>query len=145
MQPDGSTSIVIDAPAEVVWEAVTDVTRHPEWSAECERAEWTGGSSAPEVGATFTGYNRVGDYTWEAPCTVVEAERARVFAYRVGEEPDGTVWTWALEPTGSVTKVTHSFHAPDLAKPDYPIPGRDEMLRDGVEKTVAALKSVLEG
>lgn len=144
MSPDGSATVEIGVAPEAVWAAVADVTRHGDWSVECERAEWTGEVADPVEGATFTGYNAVGEMRWEAPCTVVDARPGAVFAYRVGEPPDGTVWRWELESTGGGTRVTHSFHAPDLLKDDYPYPGRDQMLQAGVEETVQRLKATLE-
>lgn len=145
MQPEGSARLEVAVPPDAVWAAVADVTRHPEWSAECVGAEWTGGADGPAVGATFIGHNRVGDYAWDAPCRVTEVEPGRRFAYQVGEDPPAAVWSWELEPTADGhTSVTHSFNAPDLLRPDYPFPGRDQMLRDGIETTLVRLREVLE-
>lgn len=146
MNPDGMAEIDVAAPLSTVWAAIGEVTRHPEWSSECIAAEWTGGHSGPTVGATFIGHNAVGDFTWDAPCTVTEAKRASVFAYLVGDPAEpAAIWRWELEAIDrQTTRVRHSFHAPDLLKPDYPFPGRDKMLLDGITSTLARIKQVLE-
>lgn len=146
MNPDGSVTIEVSADPQAVWAAVSDVTRHPEWSAECVAAEWADGTTAPAVGARFTGHNAVGDFTWDAPGLVTELEPGRSFAYQIGaDEAPSAIWRWDIEVTEGGTRVTHSFHAPDLLKPDYAFPGRDEMLRAGIETTLERLKTVVEG
>ena len=147
MNPDGSAEIEIAVPLATVWAAISDIERHPEWSSECVAAEWTGGHSRPEVGATFVGHNAVGDFTWDAPCTVTDATKGSVFSYLVGDPAvPSAMWRWELEAIDhQTTRVRHSFHAPDLLKPDYPYPGRDEMLLDGIVATLGRVKQVLEG
>ena len=48
----------IDAPAERVWDLVSDVTRMGEWSPETRSCRWLGEPAAPEVGARFAGRNQ---------------------------------------------------------------------------------------
>ena len=53
-------SRAIAAPPEVVYAALSDVTRMGEWSEECHSCEWHEGYDGPVVGATFDGHNRNG-------------------------------------------------------------------------------------
>ena len=57
-----SQQIVINADPERIYGLISDLPRMGEWSPECERVEWTGGSSTAAVGARFTGYNRGGPF-----------------------------------------------------------------------------------
>ena len=45
----------IDAPPEVVYDLVADVTRTPEFSPEVRRCTWLDGATGPAVGARFRG------------------------------------------------------------------------------------------
>jgi hypothetical protein len=73
LKPLGSeVSLHIAAPVEEVWDLVSDVTRIGEFSPETFEAEWTRGSTGPEVGASFKGHvrrNGVGPTYW-SPCQV---------------------------------------------------------------------------
>ena len=51
-------SVHIDAPAERVWELVSDVTRIGEFSPETFEAEWLDGADRPRAGARFRGHVR---------------------------------------------------------------------------------------
>ena len=103
----------VAAPAERVWDLVSDVTRMGEWSPENTGAEWVSGTPA-QVGARFKGRNKRGKATWSTTCEVTEAERGRVFAFAVGKKPD-SVWRYDLTalPDGR-TRIVESY---ELAKP----------------------------
>ena len=64
MEPQLVVSRDIAAAPNVVFTALTDMTRMGEWSPECYEAEWKDGATGPAVGATFTGHNRNGDKEW---------------------------------------------------------------------------------
>ena len=53
-------TIHIDAPAPLVYDLVSDLTRMGEWSPECERVSWRGGATEAVKGAQVIGYNRRG-------------------------------------------------------------------------------------
>ena len=53
-----SQSVVIEAPAERIYELVADLPRMGDWSPECRQVEWLEGSTGPAEGATFIGHNR---------------------------------------------------------------------------------------
>ncbi len=70
----GEVTVRMDAPPEKVWALVSDVTRIGEFSPETFEAEWTRGSTGPEVGASFKGHvkrNGVGPTYW-SPCQVTK-------------------------------------------------------------------------
>jgi len=52
----GSVTVHIDAPAERVWELVSDITRIGEFSPETFEAEWLDGADGPRAGARFRGH-----------------------------------------------------------------------------------------
>jgi uncharacterized protein YndB with AHSA1/START domain len=144
----GSASIEIEAAPEVVWVMIADITRMGEWSPECRRAEWKGGATGPAVGARFHGYNRAGDFKWDAPCIVAECEPGKVFAFDV--PPDSAVltrWRFELVPTEAGTMLTESFDAPMINTEGAPsnFDGRYEMLVKAINKTIANIKTAAEG
>src|SRR3984957_16354291 len=55
-----SHSVVIEAPAERIYELVADLPRMGDWSPECRQVEWLDGSTGSAEGATFIGHNRGG-------------------------------------------------------------------------------------
>jgi uncharacterized protein YndB with AHSA1/START domain len=100
----------IAAPAETVYDLVTDVTRMGEWSPECFRGEWVDGAAGPAVGARFRGSSKRGLVRWSTTPRVVTADRPRAFGFvtthRGHEE---TMWTYRLVPQGDGTTVTETF------------------------------------
>jgi uncharacterized protein YndB with AHSA1/START domain len=148
MDEDYETSVVIEAPPEVVYDLISDVARMGDWSPECVGADYDDGAAPGTVGARFTGRNKVGDYEWTAPCEIRRAERPRVFEFAAAANtPTATVWTFEIEPAGQGTRVTERFHAPLLNVAGSPsnFDGRDEMLRQGARTTLENLKKAAEG
>lgn len=149
MDERGSATVTIDASPDEVYAVVSDVTRMGEFSPECVRCEWVDGATGPEVGARFHGYNKVGDFEWDVPCEVRRAEPGKVFEFVAAPEmrEQATVWTFTMEETDGGTELTESFYAPlvNVEGSNSNIPGRDEMLRNGCERTVAAVQGVVEG
>ena len=145
----GSASVRIDAPAEVAFAHLTDLTKLPELSPENVRCEFLEPSARIEVGARFRGHNKARDYEWHADCVVTEFTPGRSFAYEVPPDFEyATVWSYLVEPDGDGCVVTESFDAPLLEHPEiYPaeIAGRRDQLQQGCETTLANLKVALEG
>ncbi len=105
------------APADRVWDLVSDITRVGEFSPETFEAEWLDGASGPEVGARFRGHvrrNGRGPVYWTA-CTVVASDPGREFAFTVAGPGGPTVSTWRyhLAPSAEGTDVTESFELAD--------------------------------
>lgn len=103
-------TIHIDAPPERVYDVISDVTRTGEWSPVCHRVEWTGGSSGPESGATFKGWNKQGPMRWSRECRVREAERGKVFSFSTYvKDKESTRWQYTLEPANGGTELTETY------------------------------------
>lgn len=103
----------MQAPAERIWELVSDVTRIGRYSPETFEGEWLDGATGPAVGARFRGHvkrNGRGPTYWTT-CTVLESEPGRVFSFGVGTPGKRplNVWTYRLEPENGTTLVTESF------------------------------------
>lgn len=108
---EGQTvSIQVDAPPERVYDVISDVTRTGEWSPVCHRVEWTGGSTGPEPGATFKGWNKQGPMHWSRECRVREAERGKVFSFSTYvKDKESTRWQYTLEPANGGTELTETY------------------------------------
>jgi hypothetical protein len=105
---DVSVTTTIAAPARVVYDLISDVTRMPEFSPENIRGEWLGGATGPVAGARFKGTNRLGSTTWSTKPTVTAADPGRVFAFQV-PGASGALWTYELAERDGVTVVTESM------------------------------------
>jgi uncharacterized protein YndB with AHSA1/START domain len=108
-----SVSIDIAAPADRVYDLVSDITRMGEWSPECYRCTWTKGATGPVVGARFKAKNKGGrGPSWFNTPTVTVADAGREFAFnRSGPGVGSYTWRYVFEPTTEGTKVTESFTA----------------------------------
>lgn len=109
----GSVTVRMAAPAQEVWELVSDVTRVGEFSPETFEAQWLDGASGPEPGARFRGHvrrNGRGPVYWTT-CTVVACDPGHRFAFKVGGPGGATIITWGyrLEDAPGGTDVTESF------------------------------------
>ena len=141
----GEAQIHIDAPAEKVYELISDITRMGEWSPECVRAEWVGGAAGPAVGAKFKGHNKQGWMRWSTTPEVTAADPGKEFAFKTRD----TTWRYRFEPSAAGgTDVTESFEVPDygffmrvLAPPKR----REPQIVDGMKATLQRVKAAAEG
>ena len=108
---DVSVSREMKAPAEAIYAMVADLPRMGEWSPECERVEWTRGSTGPGVGATFTGHNRNGRRSWSTHGEIVVADPGREFAFEVRSVLNLPVsrWSYRFETGDAGTTVTEAW------------------------------------
>jgi hypothetical protein len=148
--PGDSTSLLIRASPEQLYDLVGDVTRMGRISPECTGGRWLDGATGPRVGARFKGTNRRGWVRWSTHNTVVAAEPGREFAFETAES--GIRWTYRFEPQGSATLVTESRKAVK----DRPLVARlfalllggadahDDELRQGLLDTLERLRSLAE-
>jgi hypothetical protein len=108
-----SVTVVVDAPAEQIYDLVADMPRMGEWSNECARVEWTNGATGPEAEATFIGHNQTGPrgfIKWSRKGRVLTAERGHEFAFATEEGgQEGVIWRYRFEPNGDRTSVTESY------------------------------------
>ena len=100
------TNVYVDAPPNVVYGVVSDVTRMGEWSPETTKCVWLDGATNAAVGARFKGSNKRGFITWSTKPVVVAADPGREFAFDVGAD---TRWTYRFDAEGSGTRLTESF------------------------------------
>ena len=144
----------IEAPPEVVYELVADVTRTPEFSPEIRRCTWLDGATGPAVGARFVAVNQVPRRpAWRNRPVVTAVEPGRRFAFARTEPFGGTVeWTYRFEPEGTGTRVTESY---EVTKPVSRVGwfligglfGRKDRradLRQGMTQTLERMKAAAE-
>jgi hypothetical protein len=140
------------APADQIWELVTDVTRIGEFSPETFEAQWLAGSDEPVTGARFRGHvrrNGRGPVYWTA-CTVTGSDPGRLFAFRVIVPGGKTVNTWRYEfhPAADGTDVTESFELADtrLLRLYWKLAGRARLRTNlnGMRVTLERIKAVAE-
>lgn len=144
-------SVVIDCDAETLYDTVADVSNMGRWSPVC-----TGGVY-DEDGEWFTGFNAVGEGTWETRCRVVVADRGREFAF-VNHGLEGRMemvrWSYSFRPLDDGgTEVTQSWavlptYAEGLGVDEDSAIGVLDMMKDlalsGMPETLAALKADVE-
>jgi hypothetical protein len=156
----GEASIVIDAPADVLYDMVSDVTRMGEWSPETTACKWIGASGARE-GARFSGRNRARGSTWTMAATVTAAVPAEEFAFVTSKsEGPATHWSYRFEPVAGSTRVTERFEwkwkpsgtgfraqvgAQPLGEAQRMVAERQRHLIASMETTLANLKRAAEG
>ncbi len=89
----------IVAPADRVWALIEDPTTMGELTAECHAMTWTGGATAPAVGAQFRGSNRRGWRRWTTTCTIVDYRPGTSIAWDVHAGPLAVArWSYRIEP-----------------------------------------------
>jgi uncharacterized membrane protein len=146
-----SESVLIDAPAERIYDLVADISRMGEWSPECQRVDWTDDNDGPVPNATFVGHNRggpLGLMKWSRHGRVLTADRGREFAF-VTEEGgrESTLWRYRFEPSGDRTCVTESYEVrwiPTWARIiDVPT-NRHRELVEAMRHTLQQLKTAAE-
>lgn len=146
-----SVSVDVDAPAEAIYDLISDMPRMGEWSPECRRVEWTAGAAGPAVHATFVGHNRTGPrglIKWSRRGRVLVAERGREFAFATEEGGrEGVIWRYRFAPVGDRTRVTESYEVrriPVWARIlDVPLNRHGELMRH-MGRTLGQLKAAAE-
>ena len=106
----------IDAPPEVLYDLVADVTRTPEITPDIVRVEWLDGATGPAVGARFKAINKQGrGPKWSNKPVITTLEPGREIAWARTEPFAGTVeWRYRFEPEGTGTRVIESY---EVTKP----------------------------
>ena len=143
-------SVTINAPAEKVYDLITDVTQMGRWSPECTGGKWADGATGPAVGARFKGSNRHGLMRWTTHCEVTKADPGKTFEWEVKES--GTRWGYRFEPDTGGTKVTEyreqtadtPFYIKLVQRSGLIGRNRDEFLVDGMRQTLQRVKEAAE-
>jgi uncharacterized protein YndB with AHSA1/START domain len=106
--PTTDAELYVAAPADRVWDLVSDIHLIAEISSEVLGVRWSDDVTGPAVGARFVGRNfhrAVGE--WETNCIVIDCERPRVFGWAVSDvDRPSSVWRFLLRPEGEGTVVT---------------------------------------
>jgi uncharacterized protein YndB with AHSA1/START domain len=120
-----SQSVVIAAPPQVVYAAVSDPTQTGRWSPENSGASLDV-PGALDVGSTFVGRNHRRSFRWVTRCRVVAAVPGEHFAFRV--EAIGVrkprlaatiaTWEYRLATAEGGTEVTETWHDGRRGWPD---------------------------
>lgn len=143
-----TVAVTVEAPADAVYDLISDVTRMGQWSPECVRCEWLDTPSVP--GSTFRGHNRRGLARWSTTARVLTANRPTEFSFATlhrGEQ--ATRWTYRLDGDGTATRVTETFEAistpPLIAFAErWLIRDRQAQLEAGMIQTLNAVKETAE-
>ena len=126
MYPSVTVSAVLTAPAQTLFDIVSDVTRHPELAGSREVQQVELVSSPPlRVGSHFRSWQRIGMMRYRTRSFVQIYEPPLKFSWLSGlgfrRPPFGQLWGFEFEPLGdgSSTLVMHSMAVP---VPFLPIP-----------------------
>jgi Polyketide cyclase / dehydrase and lipid transport len=148
---EGAATVRMSAPAERIWDVISDVRNTGKFSPEVMEAEWLGDASGPALGARFRGHvkrNEIGPIYWTT-CEVTACDPGREFGFAVplGDRAVNT-WHYRLIPAGTETDVTESFQMPPSAFTTlFSILGgqlrRRRNVRD-MRKTLEQIKAVVE-
>lgn len=113
-----SVSTVVEAPADVVYDLITDIERMAEWSPQIIESRWISGTTTDgraAVGAKFSGKNTAGDpasgkkaMTWVTKPTVTDVVANRVFEFEV-PFPSRSTWRYELTPVEGGTRVVETL------------------------------------
>jgi hypothetical protein len=144
----------IDAPAEELYDVISDITRTPDLSPEIVACEWLDGATGPAVGARFRATNHAGrGPDWHNVPVVTVAERGRQFAFSRTEKVAGAiVWRYVFTSEGNGTRVIESY---EVTRPVqligwfvigvlYDCKDRRGDLRRGMESTLERLAALTE-
>jgi hypothetical protein len=105
----------MNAPAQRVWELVSDVRNTGRFSPETFDAEWLDGATGPAVGARFRGHvkrNEIGPVYWTT-CRVTACRPGREFGFEVLVGNRAVITRHnAFAPGDDGTDVTESFWVP---------------------------------
>jgi uncharacterized protein YndB with AHSA1/START domain len=113
---EGTASRFVDAPADLVFAAVTDLAKLPGWN-----SRMTGVVEVPatlEAGAEWVVRFRYLGSTFDSRSVVVEYDRERRrFVHRSkpdDDNPSSTLWTWEVVPESSGSRLRVSWRLQPL-------------------------------
>jgi len=143
-------SLHVAAPAERIYDLISDVTQMGRWSPECTGGRWLDGSTGPAVGARFKGSNKKGVMRWSTKCEITKAERASAFEWQVAES--GMLWGYRFEPDGDGTLVTEyrektrdtPFYVKAVQRSGLIGKDRENLMVDGMKATLEKVKQAAE-
>jgi uncharacterized protein YndB with AHSA1/START domain len=140
-----TATTVIDRTPDVVFDYLTDVGRHAEWSPKPFRVE--GEPGHVQAGDTFSSVGCIpGDKNHRNEVTVTECASPRRLVFDSEEKDEHFINTFELEAEGSGTRVTRTMDAP---QPGFPLSAvlpliMATLVRPDVRKGLRNLKARLE-
>lgn len=149
MKP-GSAQIVVEAPPDVVYELVIDVTHMGDYSPECYRCRWLDGATGPGVGVRFRGSNKFRGIRWSRTGRITRMEPGSLFQFETLPDAifhDATRWTYRFEPVKGGTLVTESY---ELIQPGWLatifdfLSRKPDAMVPGMRRTLQRIKDVAE-
>jgi hypothetical protein len=105
-EPSASASTEVSAPADAVYELVSDLPGLGRLAKEFESGKWLRGADKAAVGVRFRGHNRHGKRRWSTTALVTDADPGRRFGfdvYSIGMRVSR--WQYDIEPTGDGCRV----------------------------------------
>jgi hypothetical protein len=147
-----SVTVRMAAPAEKIWDLVSDITNTGRFSPETFETEWLGGATGPALGAKFRGHvNRNGwGLKYWTVCRIVACQPGREFAFTVlgPGGVDVNTWRYRFEPVDGGTDVTESFELNNTVplRIYWLIAGRarGKTNATGMRETLERIKTVVE-
>lgn len=142
-------TIDIDAAPEAVWGLVTDLPRMASWSPQVVKTIVRGDGIA--LGTKTINVNRRGPLFWPTRSKVVRHTPHKDFAFKVLD--NNTVWSFALEPTATGTRLVQRREAPHGTSKisaflvDKVLGGQDTFQRElgeGMRETLVKIKAEAE-
>lgn len=107
-----NAEIQIEASPEAVYDYLSDVTRHGEWSAARLVVQLDRPEAGVTSGATFTSHARlVGDVA--ATGQVITVDRPREFVYECLDRTGRNRWTMRMQPVGGGTLLSYGVERPE--------------------------------
>jgi uncharacterized protein YndB with AHSA1/START domain len=142
--------IEIGAPANKVWNLVSDLSRMPQWSPQCRIMKVLG---PVQPGTRTVNLNRRGLLFWPTTSVITEVTPERKIAFKV--PLNNTVWSYELEPTATGTRLVETRFAENgTTSPvssmtvKVALGGNDSFekeLVEGMNQSLARIKAAAEG
>jgi uncharacterized protein YndB with AHSA1/START domain len=102
-------TVLIQAPADRVYELVADPMRMREWSPECVGCRWIGDVTSAVPGARFRGTSRNGWRRWSTTSTIAAMRPSELFAWEVTYFGQPVArWEYRLEPDAAGVRLTET-------------------------------------
>jgi hypothetical protein len=146
-----SRSTDVDAPADRVWQLVSDLPGMGRLSPENVGGRWLGGGTGPVVGARFRGSNRRGWRRWSTQVRVTGCDPGRRFAFDVSSLGLAVSrWTYEIAPAGSGCRLTETWEdrrgrvIDVLGRVVSGVTDRAAYTAESIEQTLAAVKHAAE-
>ena len=151
-EPSIAVETVINADADRIYDLISDLDAMASFGTEFQGGEWVSGRPGT-VGSTFLGRNRLNEREWETTSTIIEADKGRAFAWKVGNpEEHVAIWRATMRSVQKGTEVNFRFtHGPGRsgltdridAHPESEetlIEGRLQMIQENMIKTLEGIR-----